>query len=132
MCLIVTKNMLCLHRKAIHQKLINVIICLLINIINAENEYLKNYIKDYTGIAHHISLTTSARVHFKGSIGYNTRRKVSNGLCKEIFPDLIVLPKTTTDVAQIVIIARYYNAPITVRSGGHSFLCTSTKPGKNL
>ena len=125
--------MLCLHRKVIYQTLFQLIIFLVISSIrSARNEYLDNYIKDYRGIAHHISMTTSARVHFKGSIGYNTRRKVSNGLCKDIFPDLIVLPKTTKDVAQVVIISRYYNVPITVRSGGHSFLCTSTKRGKNL
>ena len=122
--------MLCLHRKVIHQKIFHVLVYLLMNFISSKNEQLNNYIKDYTGIAHHISLTTSARVHFKGSTGYNTRRRVSNGLCKEIFPDLIVLPKTTKDVAQIVIIARYYDVPITVRSGGHSFLCTSTKQGE--
>ena len=122
--------MLCLHRKVIHQKIFHVLVYFLINFISSKSEQLNNYIKDYTGIAHHISLTTSSRVHFKGSTGYNTRRRVSNGLCKEIFPDLIVLPKTTKDVAQIVIIARYYDVPITVRSGGHSFLCTSTKQGE--
>ena len=123
--------MLCQHRKVNYQKILNFIIWFVINFIaNAGNEHLNNYIKDYRGIAHHILIRTSARVHFKGSIGYNTRRKVSNGLCKGIFPDLIVLPKTTHDVAQIVIIARYYKVPITVRSGGHSFLCTSTKKGK--
>ena len=81
-------------------------------------------------ISNNIRLTTRADVHVKGSSSYEIRRKVSNGLCQSIFPDLVVVPKSTDDVSKIVQIARRYNVSISIRSGGHSFICTSIKPGK--
>ena len=93
---------------------------------NVEMYNISNY---YSAIAHHISVTTRARAYLKGTPGYNLRRKVNNGLCNDVFPDLIVAPKTEKDVSKIIQISRYYNVPISVRSGGHSFLCTSTKSG---
>lgn len=70
------------------------------------------------------------KVYPKGSYGYEKRRIVHNGLCKHIFPDVIVTPLTTEDVSVIVKIARAYHQEISVRSGGHSFTCTSLKNGK--
>ena len=71
--------------------------------------------------------TTSSNVYDKGSNQYNKRRIVHNGLCRNVFPDTVVVPKSTEDVSRIVKIARYYNVPISVRSGGHSFTCTNIK-----
>jgi hypothetical protein len=72
----------------------------------------------------------SGRVFPKGSYGYEKRRIVHNGLCSHIYPDIIVTPHTTEDVSAIVKIARQYDQVISVRSGGHSFTCTSLKQGK--
>ena len=72
---------------------------------------------------------TNAYVYLRGSPYYEKRRKVKNGLCKYIYPDVVVVPRSTEDVAQIVKISRHYEIPISVRSGGHSFLCQSIKPG---
>ena len=74
----------------------------------------------------------SGKVFPKGSYGYAKRRIVHNGLCSHIFPDIIVTPHTTEDVSAIVKIARAHNQVISVRSGGHSFTCTSLKQGKHL
>lgn len=120
-----------LRNVIIYHKVVYFVICFMIGGITVvHNGEIYNYSTNYRDIARQISLTTNARTHLKGTIGYNTRRKVSNGLCNGVFPDLIVLPKTTKDVSQIIKISRYYNVPITVRSGGHSFLCTSIKRGK--
>ena len=73
----------------------------------------------------------SGKVYPKGSYGYEKRRIVHNGLCKHIFPDIVVVPLTTEDVSAIVKIARAHYQVISVRSGGHSFTCTSLKNGKN-
>ena len=66
----------------------------------------------------------------KGTINYEKRRLIHNGLCKYIYPDWIVVPESTEDVAAIVQITNKHNAHISVRSGGHSFTCQSTKQGK--
>ena len=50
-------------------------------------------------------------------------------VCKYIFPDIAVAPKSTPDVSQIIKIARDFDVPISVRSGGDSFFCRSIKPG---
>ena len=71
---------------------------------------------------------TSCGIHLRGSPVYNRRRLMENGLCNNIFPELIVVPKSTMDVAAIVKISRKYKIPISVRSGGHSYHCASIKP----
>ena len=81
----------------------------------------------YTKVANAVRTTTSADVYRKGSTMYEMKREVKNGLCKFMHPDLIAVPKSTQDVSKIVKIARYYNIPISVRSGGHSFICQSIK-----
>ena len=75
--------------------------------------------------------TTLAEVYLKGSPMYETRRKgrYKNGMCRSMLPDLIVMPKSTEDVSKIVKNARQYNIPISVKSGGHSFICQSIKHG---
>lgn len=82
-------------------------------------------------IAHILKHTSGAEVHLKGSSSYKTKQKVHNGLCKNIFPSLIVVPKSTIDVSRIVKVSRYYNEQISIRSGGHSYICSSIKEGKN-
>ena len=72
----------------------------------------------------------TGRVFPKGTYGYAKRRIVHNGLCSHIYPDIIVTPHTTEDVSAIIKIARAHGQVISVRSGGHSFTCTSLKQGK--
>ena len=69
-------------------------------------------------------------VHPRGTVSYEKRRLIHNGLCTHIYPDLIVVPESTEDVSQVVKITNKYNIHISVRSGGHSFTCQSTKQGK--
>ena len=83
----------------------------------------------YNEIASIIKSKSTASVYLKGSYGYHKRRQVRNGACANIYPDLIVVPKSTTDVSEIVSIARYYRVSMSVRSGGHTYMCQSTKPG---
>ena len=85
----------------------------------------------YNEIGRAIKYKTRAGVYLKGSFIYKKRRQVRNGACANIYPDVIVVPKSTRDVSKIVSIARYYNVPISVRSGGHTYMCQSTKPGNN-
>lgn len=63
----------------------------------------------------------------RGSYHYEMRRRVHNGLCAYRFPDIIVAPKTTEQVAKVVRVARKVGMEISVRSGGHSFLCNNIK-----
>ena len=69
-------------------------------------------------------------VFAKGSIGYEKRRLIHNGLCTHIYPDWIVVPANTEDVALVIRLTNKYKIPISVRSGGHSFTCSSIKKGK--
>ena len=85
----------------------------------------------YNEISSVIKSKTSAGVYLKGSFIYNKRRQVRNGACNNIYPDLVAVPKSTKDVSKLVSIARLYNVSISIRSGGHSYVCQSTKPGKN-
>ena len=84
----------------------------------------------YENIAKVIHLQTRASVHLKGSHGYYQKRRVQNGACVNIYPDLIVVPKTTNDVATIISFATKFKAPISVKSGGHSYICQGIKSGK--
>lgn len=65
----------------------------------------------------------------RGSKLYEKRRLVHNGLCVHVYPDWIVVPISSEDVSAIVKLANKYKVDISVRSGGHSFTCTSTKQG---
>ena len=73
--------------------------------------------------------TVEGSVFVKGTLDYEKRRLVHNALCEKIFPDLIVVPKSTYDVSNILKVSSKYNIPISVRSGGHSYTCTSIKQG---
>ena len=84
----------------------------------------------YENIAKMIHLQTRASIHLKGSHGYYQKRKVQNGACDNIYPDLIVVPKSTKDVSTVISIATKFKAPISVKSGGHSYICQGIKPGK--
>ena len=65
----------------------------------------------------------------KGSINYEKRRLIHNGLCTKIYPDIIVVPESTNDVSAIVKITNKHKVAISIRSGGHSYTCQSTKQG---
>ena len=92
-----------------------------------KNSYNSLQYIDYKKISHDIISKTDADVYWRGSPAYNRRRKVENGLCSNIFPDLVVVPKSTKAVAYIVKISRQYNVPLSVRSGGHSYICANLK-----
>ena len=83
---------------------------------------------DYTEICLDIKSVTKADVYDKWSPNYNVTRMTENDLCNSILPDLIVVPKSTKDVSSIVKISRKYKVPLSVRSGGHSYICASIKP----
>ena len=107
-----------------------IIVILSLKVLVVRTSHIKsefhNEIK-YSEIGGEILGTTNANVYSKGTYQYNEKRKVHNGLCKNIFPDLVVEPKSTEDVSKIIKIANKYNAPISVRSGGHSYTCTNIK-----
>ena len=84
----------------------------------------------YSKIANLFQYYTNANVYVKGSQLYYKKRKIHNGLCNYMFPDVIVEPTSTYDVSQIVKISRSKNVPISIRSGGHSYICASIKNGK--
>ena len=83
---------------------------------------------DYKRIYKEIHYLTHSEVYWKGTSRYNRRRILENGLCNNMLPDLIVVPKSTNDVTSIVRISRKHNATLSVRSGGHSYICASIKP----
>ena len=91
-----------------------------------------NYVKQtnhkFKKIYYELKTRTNSGVYWRGSPVYNQRRIMENGLCNNMFPELIVAPKSTEDVATIVKISRKYKIPISVRSGGHSYHCASIKP----
>ena len=85
---------------------------------------------DYKEIAKVIKATTHANAYLKGAPMYEKKREVKNGLCWYMRPDVVVVPKSTEDVSKIIKICRHYKVPISVRSGGHSYICGSTREGK--
>jgi FAD/FMN-containing dehydrogenase len=72
----------------------------------------------------------SGAVYAQGTLGYERRRLLHNGLCSHIYPHWIVVPTSTEDVAAIVNVTNRFHVPISIRSGGHSYTCSSTKQGK--
>ena len=66
-------------------------------------------------------------VFLRGSPDYETARPVHNGLCKDIYPLMIIKPLSTEDVSKVVQTAVYYGVEISVRSGGHSYQCLGIK-----
>ena len=87
---------------------------------------------NHRDIIHKLKYLTNANVYVKGSHLYDTKRRIHNGLCDNLFPDVIVEPKSTYDVSEIIKIARNVNVPISVRSGGHSYICGSIRNSKYL
>ena len=65
------------------------------------------------------------RAYPKGDYGYEVFRIVRNGACNHNKPLTVVRPLNTYDVSAIVKVVRKLNLPISVRSGGHSYLCQS-------
>ena len=66
-------------------------------------------------------------VFLRGSPDYETARPVHNGLCKNIYPLMIVKPLNSEDVANAVKMAVKFNLEISVRGGGHSYQCLGIK-----
>ena len=87
---------------------------------------------DIKMIAHIIKFSTTAKVGLFNTELYNNSQVVHNGLCKNIFPDLIVIPFSTEDVSRIIKITRQHTTkPISIRSGGHSYICSNIRQGIN-
>ena len=63
----------------------------------------------------------------KGAEGYEEFRPVPNGACNHRFPLVILRPTDSLDVAIGVKFAKSLNLTISVRSGGHSYICSSIK-----
>lgn len=70
----------------------------------------------------------SGAVFLPGSQDYEERRKVINAACTAR-PAVIVVPNTPEDVSLILKAATGAGIPISVRSGGHSYICSSIKEG---
>lgn len=83
-------------------------------------------------IANIIQYETSANVHLPGTEEYK-RRRVQNGTCSNIYPDMIVVPRSDDDISKIVQISTIVGVPISVTSEGRSYnLCKSVKSGKTF
>ena len=83
-------------------------------------------------IATIIEHETSADVHLPGAREYK-RRKVQNGTCANIFPDMIVVPRSDEDISKIVEISTIVGVPISVTSEGRSYnLCKHVNSGKTI
>ena len=84
----------------------------------------------YSDIIQQLKYSTNANIYIKGSHLYNNKRRIHNGLCDNLFPDVIVEPKSTYDVSEIVKISLDSKIPLSVRSGGHSYVCGSVRNGR--
>ena len=83
-------------------------------------------------VAKIIQYETSANVHLPGTEEYK-RRRVQNGTCTNIYPDMIVVPRSDGDISKIVHISNIVGVPISVTSEGRSYnLCKSVKSGKEF
>ena len=101
-------------------QLLNLIVIL--GIVVTKSSSSQHYIEE-------LRKSLNGSIFIKGTLAYEKRRLVHNALCESIYPDLIALPKSTLDVSNILRITNSYDVPISVRSGGHSYTCTSIKQG---
>lgn len=62
-----------------------------------------------------------------GEIGYHKFRRGHTGTCKFAFPKLVTRPRNASDVAFVVMLAKAENISLSVRSGGHGYLCQHLK-----
>ena len=72
----------------------------------------------------------SGTVHPRGGYpdpGYARYRRVANGACNSRFPRIIVRPLDEVDVAAAVRVATKFKLDLSVRSGGHGYVCNSIK-----
>ena len=67
----------------------------------------------------HLSSVTCATSTYDYSWG--------NDICEGILPACVVRPANASEVAAVVRTARAQNAPLSYRSGGHSYTCNSIK-----
>ena len=103
-------------------QLLNLIVIL--GIVVTKSSSSQHYIEE-------LRKSLNGSIFIKGTLEYEKRRLVHNALCDRIYPDLIALPKSTLDVSNILNITNSYDVPISVRSGGHSYTCTSIRQGKD-
>ena len=116
-----------------HRETFLLIVLLLnsIDITDTTSYHNTSYV-DYSDIIQLLEYSTNSNVYVKGSHLYITKRRIHNGLCDNLFPDIIVEPKSTNDVSGIIKIAQKFKVPISVRSGGHSYICGSIRNSKSI
>ena len=84
-------------------------------------------------LSHLIKSSTNSKVISKNSKEeFDKAREVHNGLCNDIVPNVIVMPTSTNDVSKVIKIVRNFNVPISIRSGGHSYICSNIKQGRKF
>lgn len=88
---------------------------------------LRRIDKDLTNRVTRLKKSLKGYVFLRGEIDYEEARAVHNGVCRHIFPLLIVKPRSTRDVSKTVLFAKKNGIEMSVRSGGHSFQCLGTK-----
>ena len=75
------------------------------------------------------TLIRDAAIYFPGTAGFEDRRTVHNGGCLNRHPAVIVVPRSKESVSDAIVAAQSFGLEISVRSGGHSYICESIKDG---
>ena len=111
-------------RKAV---ILGLLIATLVNLLPQQTDASAPHVHD---------IENNLRAHgFTGSVYpintyfYEKYRKVKNGACNVLYPLIIIRPTSTRDVAIGVKVAISMYLPVSVRSGGHGYLCNNIKNG---
>jgi FAD/FMN-containing dehydrogenase len=76
-----------------------------------------------------VNAKIKGHVYPRATFQYDKHRGVHNALCSDRYPDFVALPETTMDVVTLVRAAKTYGLEISVKSGGHSYICNGIKHG---
>jgi FAD/FMN-containing dehydrogenase len=68
-------------------------------------------------------------LHRRGSAGYNEARILFDSRFDAVMPEAVARVGSEADVADCIAFAERYSLPLTVRSGGHSYIGASIGPG---
>ena len=68
------------------------------------------------------------KVLLPSSPGYWSVTRVHNGVCINQ-PEVVVVPSNERDVVEVVLFVVAHGLQLSVRSGGHSYACTSSRVG---
>ena len=75
-----------------------------------------------------LTAKVTGRVLLPSDPEYLNITKVHNGVCINR-PDVVVVPSNERDVVEVVLLVVSHELELSVRSGGHSYTCTSSKVG---